>query len=205
MKLETTLPASSSHYAVMRMNANEALGVVAELRQRVLARQRFRGYSGLARAGGGTLALVGAAMVRLLIPDASDTALVVTWGVVFCLAFGLNYGAVVWWRMSNRATTGALSPALEPLPILLVGGVVTAALIHASVLSLLPGVWMCLFGLTQFSAKYAMPQNIRLIGWYYIAVGIACLWFGEFSWREPLIMGGVFFMGEWSGGLILHS
>jgi hypothetical protein len=134
-----------------------------------------------------------------------DARLLALWGVVFTGAATLNYGAVLWWRATGRRDIRVLAPALEPLPVLLVGGILSAAL-HwgAGRPELLPGMWMCVFGLTQFCAKYALPQRIRLAGWYYIAAGAACLCAGGAAWREPLVMGGVFAFGEFAGGLILH-
>ncbi|MDR2845113.1 MAG: hypothetical protein LBV28_03365 [Puniceicoccales bacterium] len=187
------------------MNIHDALGAVAELRERVLVRQRFCGYSGVARAAGGTLALCAAALARATGADAVDVILLAVWGVVFAGALVLNYGAVCWWFLTEKRRAEALTPALEPLPVLLVGGILTAAIYHTIGPVLLPGVWMCVFALTQFSAKYALPRAIRRVGWFYIVAGAVCFACGEWAWREPLVMGAVFFFGEWAGGLILHA
>lgn len=192
------------------MNIHEAINLVAELKQRVLERQRFRGYSGVARAAGGTLALCAAAVLRVLGSGGSDGVVLAVWGAVFVGALLFNYGMVFWWRVSQRQCFAALAPAMEPLPVLLVGGVLTCALYWGGAARLLPGAWMCVFGLTQFTAKYALPRGIRFVGWFYIVAGTACLAFdlpGATSrmWHEPLVMGLVFFLGEWAGGLILHA
>lgn len=185
------------------MNIHETIGAVADLRRRVLDRQRFRGYSGVARAAGGTLALLVACVAHWGDVGANDRALFVAWGVVFIGAVVLNYGAVLWWWLTGRG--GALAPALEPLPVLLVGGLLSVAVTMASSAWLLPCVWISVFGLTQFTAKYALPRAIRLVGCYYITAGVVVLGLGEWAWREPLLLGGVFFLGEWAGGLILHA
>ncbi len=186
------------------MNPREALGIVKELRRRVLARQRFAGYSGTARAGGGAIALFASLLAGLFGLGSNDGALLLLWGCVFAAAFALNYGAVLSWRIRNRIETEALAPALEPLPILFAGGVVTLACVAAKSPVILPCVWTSLVALTNFTGKYALPKKIRLVGAFYLFAGVLCLLLGAFAWRNPVFLGGLFFTGEWLGGWILH-
>ena len=186
-----------------RMNVQETIGMVAELRQRVLERQRFHGYSGLARAAGGTWALLLSGVARWAGWGEKEQALLTVWGVVFCGAVAMNYGALVWWRLTGRGKN--LGPALEPLPMFWVGGVLTWALAQAGVPDLLPGMWLGLLGLTQFTAKYALPWRIRWVGWFYLTMSTIVLLGGDWAWRDPLVLGGMFFFGEWTGGFILHE
>ena len=51
------------------MNLRDALDRVADMRLRILESQKFRGYSGRARALGGCAALVGALALRCITVD----------------------------------------------------------------------------------------------------------------------------------------
>jgi hypothetical protein len=48
-----------------------------------------------------------------------------------------------------------------------------------------------------------LPKLIALLGLYYILCGTLCLLM-PVSLFQPWIMGGVFFAGEWAGGIIFH-
>lgn len=188
------------------MNLHEALARVAEVRERILESQRFRGYSGRARAIGGCIALSGGLVVNLSPPGAMHVFFPLVWAGVFFAAFGLNYGAVlVWWWGLTRAErkTSPLAPALENIPILVVGGALTVHLIAGGHAISLPGVWPLIYGLTHFTAKYAMPRGMRVLGWYYILCGIVLLSMPDLAWSHPWVLGVVFFVGEIVGGLLI--
>lgn len=188
------------------MNLHDALDRVAELRRRILESQKFRGYSGRARALGGCAALIGGLALGIVPEGLRHVALPAVWGAVFLAAFTLNYGAVLswWWNLpkAERAKS-PLSPALENLPVFIVGGALTGHLIVYGYPSSLPGVWASVLALTHFTAKYAIPRGLRAVGWYYIAAGTAMLAYPEFGWGDPWFPGLVFFTGEMAGGWLI--
>lgn len=188
------------------MNLRDALGCVSEMRMRILESQKFRGYSGRARALGGCAALVGALALRCVPEGARHVGLPLVWGAVFILGFTLNYGAVLrWWlRLPGEARARSpLTPALENLPVFVVGGALTAHLLARAQVASLPGVWASLLALTHFTAKYAIPRGLRAVGWWYVAAGAFMLACPEAGWKEPVIPGLVFFVGEWAGGWLI--
>lgn len=185
------------------MNLRDALDRVADMRLRILESQKFRGYSGRARALGGCAALVGALALRCVPEGLRHVGLPFIWGAVFVVAFTLNYGAVLrWWLKLSKAerARSPLAPALENLPVFVVGGALTTHQLTHGAIASLPGVWASVLALTHFTAKYAIPRGLRAVGWWYVAAGALLLAYPETGWREPAIPGLVFFLGEWAGG-----
>jgi hypothetical protein len=185
----------------------EALRQVQELKQKILEKQRFKGYSGRARAMSGTIALF-AAMV-LASPYWPDTprAHLAGWAAVFFLACLLNFGAILYWYVrepSAKQEMRRLRPLIDTLPPLLVGGVMTAGLIRQELWSWLVPVWMALFGLANLASRHVLPHTISIVGWYYILAGGILLLLGPPSFLNPWPMGIIFFAGEWMGGIALH-
>lgn len=185
----------------------EALVQVREIQQAIFERLRFKGFSGPTRAISGTLALLtAAAMASPWFPKSTEAHLV-GWGGVFTVALCLNVGALVYWFLrepvANRELR-RLSPVLDVIPPLAVGGVLTAALILHGMHRYLFGMWMCMFGLTNLASRHVLPRSICLVGLFYIVCGGIWLLAPRLSFLNPWPMGIVFFAGEWVGGLILY-
>lgn len=193
----------------MKSSLHDALRQVRELQQAILEKQRFKGYSGRARALAGCVALASGFVLGAPHFPASAEAHLVGWGVVFILAMGLNYGTLIYWFLHDPEVgrdVRRLRPALEIAPLLAVGGVVTLALAQHQQFNLLFGMWMVLCGLLNFTARQVLPRGLSWVGLYYLACGTACLIAlpGLSFTRDSWVMGTVFFFGEFFGGLILH-
>jgi len=195
---------------LVKTSLHDALRQVRELQQAILEKQRFKGYSGRARAlaGGGALA---AAMVLGSSWGAAQkpAAHLLGWGIVFAQAMVLNYGALIYWFWHDpevERDVRRLRPALEIVPILAAAGALTLALIQREDYDLLFGAWMVLAGLLNFTARQVLPRGLSWVGFYYLLSGIVCLLLlPQLSFtRDPWVMGGVFFAGEFFGGLVLH-
>ena len=192
----------------MQNNVQVAIGQVRELRARVLESQLFPGFTARARATGGVIALLAAALMASELYPQTLRAHVFGWGLVCFLGLILNYGDVLLWYASmpqERRELARLRPVADGLPPLVVGAVLTAELLLHGNPSALFGVWMCLFGLTHMSSRRSMPPEIWWLGWYYIACGaIYLLGFDEHSFMQAWPMGFVFFGGELFGAYILY-
>lgn len=187
---------------------HDALGQVDRMRALILARQRFRGYSGTARMLGGALALV-ATLVLDSVP-ALHTPLrqLAGWTVVLGAALILNYGGLAYWffrQPRGLRNLDLLRPALEVVPALAVGAALSIALVLHGRLDLLFGVWMALYGLAHMGYRHSLPGGIIKVGLFYQAAGIACLLVPGITILRPWPMGLVFFAGESVGGWILKS
>jgi hypothetical protein len=93
---------------------------------------------------------------------------------------------------------------LDVLLPLAVGGILTITFLKHELYSYLFGVWMCLFGLANFATRHTVPRSIWIPSLFYIACGTILLLQRDLSFLNPWPMGIVFFIGEWTGGIILH-
>jgi hypothetical protein len=184
---------------------DEALAQVRSVRDIVMRRRRFHGYSGKARMACGILALSGALVLAFGPVPATETAHLFGWGIVLAAALVLNYGALVGWFISHpevRAEPALLKPALDAVPALAGGAVLTVALIAAKQFHLLFGAWMLLYGLAQTTYRNALPRGVFFTGLMYMGCGSLLLLLPQ-PFTNPLPMGSVFFLGELVGGLCL--
>jgi hypothetical protein len=184
----------------------QALREVRDLKKNILEKQLFTGYSGRARALGGSIALVGSLLAEFTPLKEEVTSLFILWGIVFLAAVSVNYGALIsWLRHKKHRNPQNLSIILEVFPVWVVGGVLTLALWSHSQYDLLYGSWMCLFGLAQSVSRSRLPKRITWIGVFYVLCGTMCLIFPSDIFFNPVIMGLVFFVGEFFAGLIMHA
>jgi len=186
-------------------HVHEALRQVRELRQRILESQMFTGYSGIARALGG-LAAVGAAVAlsRPWFPQ-TERGHIAGWLVTGALAAAVNYAGLFHWFLTSREAKRdirRLMPAIDPLPPLTVGALLTVALIGRGAADALPGMWMCMYGLTNLSSRRALPASIWVLGCYYVAAGALFLFVAATAVVNPWPMGLVFGAGELAGRAI---
>jgi hypothetical protein len=189
------------------LTVHDALRQVRELQQKILQKQRFKGYSGRARAISGTFALITAAIVASPYWPATAAAHLTAWGTLFVVAFLLNFGAITYWFLRDPRTKREirrLKPILDTLPPLCVGAILTIALARHQMYSWLFPVWMTLFGLANLASRHALPPAISIIGCFYVIAGSALLLVGPVSFLNPWPMGIIFFAGEWMGGIVLH-
>ena len=98
-----------------------------------------------------------------------------------------------------------LKPAIDALPALGAGAILTYALLRQGAYNLLPGTWMLLYGLAQVAYRNSLPAGIYAVGIGYLLCGTLCLIPSAPAFTNPWTMGTVFFTGEVAGGLILLS
>jgi len=184
---------------------HHALAQVRELKMRVLNAQRFQGYSGRCRAVGGTVALFAPLIMSARWYPQTATAHLAGWGIVFLCAMLANYSAVLHWFLFQpnvERDVRRLMPTVDALPSLAVGGILTGALVLNGQYDLLFGTWMCLYGMTNLSARHTLPRALWPLGLFYIGCGAVCLLTQLGSLANPWPMGLVFGLGEWVGGFI---
>ncbi len=189
------------------MHIHEAINQVRELQRKILEKQRFKGYSGRARAISGTVAILIAAIMTYSSYPKIIIAHIYGWGVVFLIGFILNYGALIHWFLFDsdvKRNIRKLRPTIDAVPALFIGAVLTLVLINVAQVNLLFGVWMCLYGLASLATRQVLPKFYWTIGVFYISCGTIYLLIPDTSFLNPWPMGIVFFIGEWAGGIILH-
>ncbi len=192
---------------MMAMHIHQALAQVRELKMRVINAQHFTGYSGRCRAMTGTLALLAALVLSTEWYPRTPTAHLLGWGTVLVVSVILSYWAVLHWFLFDPDTQRdirRLMPTVYALPPLIVGGILSAALIRQGAYDALFGTWMCLFGVANLSSRQVLPKALWPLGLFYIVSGTVCLFWPSLSFTNPWPMGLVFGIGEWVGGFIFH-
>jgi hypothetical protein len=191
-----------------RMIANhihDALDQVKTLRELILEKKHFRGYSGKARIVSGLAALAGAVVLSLPHFPSSPLLHLAGWGVVLVVGLLLNYVAVLYWFLFDhdvRRNPIMLKPAVDAIPALAAGAALSLALIMAGQYDLLTGVWMALYGLAQTAYRQSLPKGIYFVGLAYVICGAYFLVIPQ-PFVNPWPMGVVFCVGETAGGVIL--
>ncbi len=154
-----------------------ALSDLAEVRDRLLRVQRFEGYSAPAAIASGFAALAAGYVQLQLAPlpqtPAAFHTYVAIWTSCLAVALLLNYGAVAIWVMKHRGP-GAVSrlrfAARSIAPSVVLGGLMTVALIDHSAYALLPGMWFALYSTGLFASREAIPGST-----FPITIGFAVL------------------------------
>lgn len=178
-----------------------AISDLEEVRDRLAAVQRFEGYSAPAAAASGLAAIV-AGLVQLQLEPFPNTSegfhrYVAVWMTCLVAGLALNYGAVAIWAWKHRgpgAVSRFRSAARSIAPSVVLGGLLTAALIAHDMYSLLPGAWFALYSIGLFASRGAIPESAMAVtlGFAVLAAifllspaqGVALSW-----WVMPLAFG----------------
>ncbi len=146
------------------MEIERALSDLAEVRDRLVGVQRFEGYSAPAAVASGIGALIAGYVQKqtAALPERPEELhrYVVIWMTCLAAALALNYGAVVIWAWKHRGPGAASrfrSAARSIAPSIVLGGLLTFALIDRSVYALLPGTWFALYAIGLFASRGAIP------------------------------------------------
>ncbi|MHC4885989.1 MAG: hypothetical protein ACYTGH_12985 [Planctomycetota bacterium] len=193
---------------MMINHVHDALRQVRTLQQRVMESKRFRGYSGRARGISGIVALIGALLLSSLDLPAGNLPHFLGWGAVFLFAVSVNYGALILWyreRPPEERDRRELLPLIDNLAPLTVGGILSLSMVLRGDFDSLFGIWMCLFGLANMSARMVLPPAVWWVGLFYIAAGAACLLHPASTFTNPWPMGITFCIGELMGGYIFFA
>jgi len=190
----------------------DALSQIAEIRSRVAAAERFRGYRAGPVAVTGLLAVVAAAAQPLLVPNPTDEVSHYLWlWLSTAVLAAAVAGSGIWLRHSR--TTDRLTKELTWLavgqfaPCLVAGAVVTVVLLryapqHAA---LLPGLWQVFFSLGVFASFRLLPRAIAAVGVVYLLSGAVNLSLaaGPYAFA-PLVMGLPFGLGQLLTAAVLY-
>lgn len=199
---------SGTRYAsAMANHVHQALAQVRAIHRHMLEKQRFKGYSGRARAFSGCVALLGAIWISRH-PATPSRGRLAVWVLVAAISIAVNYGAVMAWYLRDPESgrkASRLKPLIEIFPSLVAGALFTWVFARDNQAQYFPGAWMVVFALSNFASRHTVPAGIAWVGAFYFAAGAAALLIP--TWQglsNPWPMGLVFFAGEWSAGLVMH-
>lgn len=146
--------------------------------QKLIKARRIKAFSPVARAAGGFLAIVAACVMsftpypKTLISHADG------WLIYTLIAAVINLSALAAGLLKTEKPgkrLKKLNPAADALPAFIIGCVLTTALLLNWNFDSLFGVWLCCYGLMNFNLDAVLPENIRLVGFFYIFCGTLIL------------------------------
>jgi len=148
------------------MEVERALADLAEVRDRLAACQQFKGYSGPAAAASGVIAIIAGLAQFALVPHpqtvADDRTYLFVWFACLAAALFLNYGAIaVWYARTGAAQerVRARSAGVALLPAIVLGAVLSLALILHGLIWMLPGVWYASYAIGLYASRSLVPKG----------------------------------------------
>ncbi len=157
-----------------------ALLDIAEVRERLATTQTFKGYSGLAAAISGVLALVAGGVQAYLVPGVVDAhgarIYFAIWLICCAASIIVNYGAIAHWfarDVSARDRWQTRTVGLSILPALVLGGALSAILLRIGHVELLPGAWYSCYGVGLFASRTMIPRSVVPLAMVFMLAGCA--------------------------------
>jgi hypothetical protein len=192
------------------MEVSRALADLEEVRSRLVAVQRFRGWSGGAAIMSGSAALTIGIYQFFALPypiSSIDASRFVTMWIA-CLIFALviNYGAIILWLARNwtlRARCELRTVGMTIAPAIATGGVLTAALINRHLDGMLPGVWCVCYAMGLFASRAMVPRGVLAVAALFGAAGTALLFAQDVSALRWWVMPATFGVGQFLIGLLV--
>jgi len=159
-----------------------ALADIAEVRERLVAAQRFRGYSALAAGISGLFALAAGGVQAVLVGTPSTPhdgrIYFAIWFVCCAASMAVNYGAIAQWFVNDasaRERWQTRTVGLSILPAVILGAALSFAVLHVQEFALLPGVWFGCYGVGLFASRLTIPRGVLPIAGAFVAIGAALL------------------------------
>jgi hypothetical protein len=187
------------------MELRDALSQIAEIRQKVVEAEQFRGYRALTQAFSGVLAVLAACCQTLLVPDPvhNVNAYLCLWvGAAVLSIFATGWEMVYALRRSKSVLDRHKTylAVTQFLPAIGAGGLLTFVLYTCAPpenLWVLPGLWCMLFSLGIFASCRLLPPVLVWPGVYYLFAGAVCLMVAQGDHAlSPWAMGLPFGVGQ---------
>jgi hypothetical protein len=162
------------------------LSFIRQTMERATAFTAVPGWGGVAM---GLTACVAAAVARARL---TPLDWLLTW--LGAAAVALTIGGVAMRAKARRAGTPVLSYSgrrfvLSFVPPLVVGGLLTAAMVRANLHAALPGTWLLLYGTGVVTGGAFSVRVVPLMGICFMLLGAAAL-FGPPSWGDSFMVAG---------------
>jgi hypothetical protein len=159
------------------------------IRQTMERATAFTAVPGWGGVGMGVIALVAAAVAHTRLTPAEW---LVTWLATAVVALTLGGWTLI--AKARRAGTTVFSYSgrrfvLSYVPPLLVGALLTGALVRADLLQALPGTWLLLYGTGVATGGAFSVRVVPLMGLCFMALGAVAL-FGPPAWGNLLMAAG---------------
>jgi hypothetical protein len=180
------VPPPTQDDPALHHRAMDNLRFIRQTMERATAFTAVPGWGGV---GMGVLALVAAGVAETRL---STDAWLATWLITAVLALTLGG-----WTMSRKARLAGTTVfsysgrrfVLSYVPPLVVGALLTGALVRAGQLDALPGTWLLLYGTGVVTGGAFSVRVVPLMGLCFMALGAVAL-FGPAAWGNLLMAAG---------------
>ncbi len=180
------IPLRPSDDPTLHDRAMDNLRFIRQTMERATAFTAVPGWGGV---GMGALALVAGVVAHTRL---TPTEWLVTWLATAVAALTLGGWAMA--AKARRAGTVVFSYSgrrfvLSYVPPLVVGALLTGALVRAGLLEALPGTWLLLYGTGVVTGGAFSVRIVPLMGLCFMTLGALALW-GPPVWGNPLMVVG---------------
>jgi hypothetical protein len=159
-----------------------ALADIAEVRERLGHVQRFKGYSGFAAVLSGGFALVSGIIQALIVPHVQTMhqghLYFAIWFTCCAAAILVNYGAIAHWYVNDataRERWHTATVGLAILPALVLGAILSFALLRVNLYAFMPGVWYGCYGVGLLASRTMLPRAVVPIAAAFMIGGMSLL------------------------------
>ncbi len=159
-----------------------ALADIAEVRERLGHVQRFKGYSGFAAVLSGGFAVVAGVIQALIVPHVQTMhqghLYFAIWFACCAVAVLVNYGAIAHWYVNDataRERWHTATVGLAILPALVLGAILSFALLRANLYAFMPGVWYGCYGVGLLASRTMLPRAVVPIAGAFMVGGMGLL------------------------------
>jgi len=194
------------------MQLRDALAQISEIRLRVAQTETFRGYRSATVASSGFLALVGAVVQTVWIPEPLNhvSAYLGLWigiAAVCVVTVGSELAIRCYVARSSLTRQVTLLAVEQFSPCVIAGALLTYGVVRFApdCAWMLPGMWAIVFGLGVFASWRLLPRATFWIAVYYMAAGVFCfvLARGDAA-LSPWSMVATFGVGQLTTAMILY-
>lgn len=159
-----------------------ALADIAEVRERLGHVQRFKGYSAFAAALSGGFAIAAGIVQAVIVPHVRTTheghLYFALWFACCSAAVLVNYGAIAHWYVNDataRERWHTATVGLAILPALVLGAILSFALLRADLYAFMPGVWCGCYGVGLLASRTMLPRAVVPIAAAFMIAGMGLL------------------------------
>jgi hypothetical protein len=189
---------------------SRALAQIEAIHEQLAKGEVYRGWRSVPVAASGLVGLVAAAWQSMTARPLDPWTFTMYWLGTAVLALSVGCCEIAWHYVFRAGEADRRRSRLvigQVLPGLVAGAIATGALIRLSpaLVSILPGLWALLFGVSIFAARPYVPTASVWVALYYWTAGLVLLWSAQgLETLSPWAVGGTFGVGQLLAALTLY-
>jgi hypothetical protein len=192
------------------MKLNTALDQISEIHKHISKTEIFRGYRPFTIFCIGLSSICFSFFQLIFLKNSSPVEFIMQWIYLSMLIFSLVIINIIinyFFKMSSLEKHQIRKILFQFIPSILAGALITITIIikEQKVITLLPGVWAVIFGLTIISISPYLPELLYFVGFFYLISGGILFYLIKFNLSlYPLFMGFTFGLGHIISSWVLY-